>query len=120
MKIKTHNINNIRIADITSDSIIINSAQDALDILGEFYYDHVDRLIIYEKDITPDFFNLKNGIAGEILQKFSNYRIRLAIVGDFSKYSGKSIKDFIYESNKGRHINFVASQTEAIEILSDR
>ncbi|WP_353137542.1 DUF4180 domain-containing protein [Pseudopedobacter sp.] len=120
MKTEIHNINNTRIADISSDSTIINSAQDALDLLGEIYYEDVDRLIIYERNITPDFFNLKNGIAGEILQKFSNYRVRLAIVGDFSKYSGKSIKDFIYESNKGRHINFVASQTEAIEILSGR
>ena len=117
MKIEIHNI---KVADITSDSVIINSAQDALDLLGNLYYQDVDRLIIYEKNITPDFFDLKNGIAGEILQKFSNYRVRLAIVGDFSKYSGKSIKDFIYESNKSRHINFVASQTEAIEILSGK
>ena len=41
-------------------------------------------------------------MAGEILQKFSNYRVRLAIVGDFTPYSSKSIKDFIYESNKKR------------------
>ena len=39
-------------------------------------------MIIHEKNITPEFFDLKNRMAGEILQKFSNYRIRLAIVGD--------------------------------------
>lgn len=53
-------------------------------------------------------------------QKFSNYRIRLAIVGDLSKYTNKSVKDFIYESNKDRYINFIASQTEAIDILSGK
>ncbi len=120
MKIETHNINDIKVAEITSDNIIINSVQDGLDLLGNLYYQDFDKLIIYEKNITPDFFDLKNGIAGEILQKFSNYRVRLAIVGDFSKYSSKSVKGFIYESNKGRHINFVASQTEAIEILSGK
>jgi len=57
-------------------------------------------------------------LAGEILQKFSNYRVRLAIVGDFSTFTSKSIKDFIYESNKGRHINFVSSLDEAIKVLS--
>jgi hypothetical protein len=64
------------------------------------------------------FFDLKNGIAGEILQKFSNYRVRLAVVGDFSKYTGKSVHDFIRESNKVRHISFVHSTEEAIKILS--
>ena len=74
--------------------------------------------MLNEKNITPDFFDLKNGIAGEILQKFSTYRVRLAIVGDFSKYTSKSLNDFIFESNKGKHINFVTSTIEAIKILS--
>ncbi len=68
--------------------------------------------------MTADFFDLKSGIAGEILQKFSNYLVRLAIVGDFSKYANKSLKDFIFESNKGGQINFVDSQLEAINVLS--
>ncbi|MDD4645730.1 MAG: DUF4180 domain-containing protein [Bacteroidales bacterium] len=48
----------------------------------KLYYHGFDRMIIHEKNITPEFFDLKNRMAGEILQKFSNYRIRLAIVGD--------------------------------------
>ena len=69
-------------------------------------------LAVAATSCKKDFFDLKNGIAGEILQKFSNYRVSLIIVGDFSKYASKSLNDFIYESNKGRHINFVASTTE--------
>lgn len=57
-------------------------------------------------------------MAGEILQKFSNYRVRLAIVGDFTSYSGKSIRDFIYESNKKGQINFVSTTEEALNVLS--
>ena len=68
--------------------------------------------------MTPAFFELKNGMAGEILQKFSNYRVRLAIVGDFSRYTSKSINDFILESNKTGHINFVPTVTEALLKLS--
>lgn len=52
---------------------------------------------------------LKTGIAGDVLQKFSNYRVRLVIVGGFSKYPGTSIRDFIYESNKGMLVNFLDS-----------
>lgn len=119
MKIKKHEINTISIAEVISDEAIINSAQEGLDLLGDIYYQGFDKVIIYEKNITPDFFDLKTKIAGDILQKFSNYRVQLAIVGDFSKYTGKSIKDFIFESNKTRHINFVGSLEEALAKLSE-
>jgi len=54
------------------------------------------------------------------LQKFSTYRVRLAIIGDFSKYTSKSLRDFIYESNKGKHICFVANTEDAIQMLSKK
>jgi hypothetical protein len=120
MKIEAHNINDTEIAEVISDDTIINKSEDGLDLLGNLYYQGFDKILIHEKNITPNFFDLKNGMAGEILQKFSNYRVRLAIVGDFSKYTSKSLNDFIYESNKGRQINFLTSQTEALKILSDK
>jgi len=88
--------------------------------LRNLYYQDFDNIIILEKNITADFFYLKNGIAGEILQKFSNYRVRLAIVGDFKQYANNNIKDFIYESNKTKHINFEGSTDEAIKVLSEK
>lgn len=118
MKIEAHNLNNTKIAEVISDETIISTAEDGLDLLGNLYYQGFDSIVLYENNVTPDFFDLKNGIAGEILQKFSTYRVKLAIVGDFSKYSSKSLTDFIYESNRGKHINFVNSTTEAIKILS--
>lgn len=120
MKVETHNIDDIKIAEVISAENIINNTSDGLDLLGNLYYQDFDKIIIHEQNITPDFFDLKNGMAGEILQKFSNYRVRLAIVVDFSKHTSKSINDFIYESNKGRQINFVASQSEAIKVLADK
>lgn len=118
MKIETHKVNNAKIAEVISEAVIINKIEDGLDFLGNLYFQGFDKIVIHEKNITPEFFDLKSGMAGEILQKFSTYRVRLAIVGDFSRYTSKSLTDFIYESNKGRHINFVASTTEAINILS--
>jgi hypothetical protein len=94
MKIESHTVNNVNIAEIISEEVIINHAEDGLDLLGNLYYQGFDKIIIHEQNITPAFFDLKNGIAGEILQKFSNYRVSLAIIGDFSPYQSKSIKDF--------------------------
>lgn len=118
MTIETHHVKGKKIAEVLATDRVINSIEDGLHLLGELYYQDFDKIIIHEKNITPDFFDLKSGIAGEILQKFSNYRVQLAIIGDFSKYSSKSIQDFIYESNKGRQISFVGSLLEAIRILS--
>lgn len=117
MQIKSHDINTIKIAEVVSDEVIIKSAQDGLDLLGDIYYQSFDKVIVYEENITPEFFDLKTKIAGDILQKFSNYRVNLAIVGNFEKYPGKSIRDFIFESNKTRHINFTGTLEEALERL---
>jgi hypothetical protein len=118
MNIITHNIGEIKIAEIISDEIILNSTQDGIDLLGNLYYQEFDKVIIHKPNITPDFFDLKNGIAGEILQKFSNYRVRLAIVGDFTNYTSKSLSDFIYESNKRKQVIFVSSTEEGLNRLS--
>jgi hypothetical protein len=118
--IKTsHTHHGLKIAELTADEHIIKTSEDGLHLLGDLYYQGYDHIIIHEKNITPDFFDLRNGMAGEILQKFSTYRVRLAIVGDFAKYPGKSIAAFIYESNRGKIVNFADSVNEALERLSN-
>lgn len=119
MHIASHQNNNSTIAEIISDELLIQSAEDGLNILMDLYYQGFDKIIIHAHNMTPLFFDLKNGLAGEILQKFSNYRVHLAIVGDFSKYTSKSITDFMYESNKGKQVNFVDSKENALVMLSN-
>ena len=117
MKIEKHTINKTNIAEIISEDIIIKTTDDALDLLGNLYYQYFSKIIIHQKNITPEFFDLKNGIAGEILQKFSNYRVQLFIVGDTNKFLSKSLNAFIYESNNGKQLNFVSSIEEALKKL---
>lgn len=119
MQLTPHSINNIKIGEITSDKVILKTTEDGLTLLGDLYYQGYDKIILHEKNITTKFFDLKTGIAGEILQKFAQYRIPLAIVGDFSKYTSNSLRDFIFESNKGKFISFVSTREEAIKILAD-
>ena len=106
MQIIIHQNKLLKIAEIVSDTAILNTLEDGLDLLGNIYYDQFDGIILHQEDISPLFFDLKTGLAGEILQKFSNYRMRLVIVGDYALYKSKSLQDFIFESNKGKLINF--------------
>jgi GTPase SAR1 family protein len=115
MKIEVYSFESIKVAHVISEDIVIASVQDALDLMGDLYFRGISKIIIYESNIIPEFFDLKTGVAGEILQKFSTYNAQLAIVGNFDKYQSKSLRDFIFESNKTGRINFVGSLEEAKE-----
>jgi hypothetical protein len=119
MTIETHHTGDTKTAEVISEEILVSNPEDGLQLIGDLYYQGFDKIILHEKNISPDFFDLKTGIAGEILQKFSNYRVPLVIVGDFSSYGGKSIKDFIFESNNGRQVNFLSDLSTAIKKLSE-
>jgi hypothetical protein len=111
--------NNLEIARVNSDEILIIDVQSALDFMATVRYEvGCDRIILNKSAIVEDFFHLKTRLAGEILQKFINYQVKLAIVGDFSMYESKSMKDFIYESNKGKDIFFLSDEIQAIKKLS--
>jgi hypothetical protein len=47
------------------------------------------------------------------------YRIRLAIIGDYTNTASKALKDFMYESNKRKQILFVKTVEEAIKIFNE-
>lgn len=103
------------VALIITDEIVIKDTQSALDLIASAQYEtDCDKIIVYKSCVADDFFVLSTGMAGEILQKFINYRKKIAIVGDYSKYTSKPLKDFIYESNNGNSIFFVSSIEEAL------
>ena len=114
MTIHTHHQNDKQVAEVVSQDMLIQTAEEALDLMGSLYFQGFDKIILYQENLSPEFFDLENGMAGEILQKFSNYRMQLSIVGDFSGYTRKSVRDFIYESNQGYQVNFVSTVAEAL------
>jgi hypothetical protein len=110
-----HNPDGLEIAEIIPHGgFVITSPQQFLDLSMNL---PTERMIIREQNLDPSFFDLRSGLAGEILQKVVNYRLRLGIVGDFSKYESKALRDFISESNKGNTIVFVSTVDEAIKRL---
>ena len=76
-----------------------------------------DTVAVDKADISEKFFELKTGMAGEVLQKVSNYRKRLIILGDFDKVESRSLRDFIYESNRTGKVLFAKTLDDAIPLL---
>ena len=104
---------------VNSNELIIKDVQTAIDFIMTIKYEtNCNKIALNKSAIVEDFFILSKGLAGEILQKFINYQIKFAIYGDYSKYTSKPLKDFIYISNNGKDIFFVENEDEAIEMLS--
>jgi hypothetical protein len=116
MKYIHHNINDQTIAELCAKGVTLSSTQQFLQMIMN---SSAERIIIHLENIDERFFDLRSGLAGEMLQKVVNYRLRLGIVGDFSIYESKSLKAFIFESNKSNTIVFVNTIEEALKRLSN-
>lgn len=105
-------------AIVESPDIVIRDVQDALDLMASVNYNHdVYKMILHQSNLTEQFFELRTGLAGKILQKYVNYSMKLAIVGDFDAYDSNSLKDFIYECNKGKQAFFLKDREDALRAL---
>jgi hypothetical protein len=117
MTFLTNNCETIAVIDRTAR---LSDTQDILDLMADLWFNgHCSRMAVYKESLNESFFDLKTGIAGELLQKFSNYRFKLAIIGDFSGYTSKSLKDFIYECNKGTLVFFKSDLDSAVKALTE-
>lgn len=107
------------VAVIKSKEVIIKDVASAVDFVMDIKCQtHCNKIALNKSAIIEDFFILSSGLAGEILQKFVNYGIKFAIYGNYSKYTSKPLQDFIYESNQGKDVFFVATEDEAIKMLN--
>lgn len=88
----------------------IVDSDEMLDLMATCWYDGYTGIIIQQESLPVGFFDLKSGVAGEILQKFSNYRMRIVIEGDFSQVKSKSLAAFITECNRGGDVCFSARE----------
>lgn len=108
----------IRLAVAGSD-LKIGSVGDILDlIVSASYPEECAGIVLFKESLPEQFFDLKSGFAGEVLQKFSNFRLKLTVVGDFSHYTCKSLRDFIYECNNGNLVFFKDDLDRALDALS--
>ena len=113
--------NHVEIAVVRScpGKLLITDTQSALDLMMSVKYQTgATRVILSKQAVAEQFFILSNGTAGEILQQWINYGMKVAFWGDYSHYTSKPLQDFIRESNRGRDFFFVSTEEEALKKLS--
>jgi Domain of unknown function (DUF4180) len=91
--------------------VFIRTPEDIRDALSASV--GTDGLILTETDLSPDFFDLKTGLAGELLQKFANYRVRVAFIIPDPAAHGERFGELVHEHSAHRLVRFVRSREEA-------
>jgi hypothetical protein len=92
---------------------VLATEQDALDLIGAGF-GGAEVVAVPARRLDERFFALDTGLAGAVMQKFVNYRLRLVIVGDIARWSAgsRALRELVAESNRGRHVWFVADLAE--------
>lgn len=103
-----------RVLTHTPDKPTLGSESDALDLLGHAFGEEATVVAVPADLVADDFYTLSTRVAGDVVLKFTNYRVRLVIVGDISHRvdASDSLRAFVHETNKGRDIWFVADADE--------
>ena len=89
---------------------MLDGERAATDIIGDAFGSCAKIVAVPVSRLGPGFLTLSTRIAGEVIQKFVNYGFQVAIIGDVSEAAAQSdaLRDFIRESNRGRHVWFLA------------
>lgn len=103
-------IGSLRVLLFDSAGPLLARPSDANDFIGEAWSASAELLAIPVERLGPDVLNLRTRVGGEIFQKFANYRLRCAILGDIAATLANSnaLRDFVRETNEGSALWFVA------------
>jgi hypothetical protein len=109
-----------RVLVYAAEGPLLRKGQDASDLISEARSENATLAVVPIARLDPAFFDLKTGIAGEMVQKFVNYGLKVAILGDTSALAAKSkaLHDFIYESNRRGSVWFLTDRQELDERLA--
>ncbi|WP_432972150.1 DUF4180 domain-containing protein [Dactylosporangium sp. CA-233914] len=102
-------INGISALVLAAEGPRYGAELSAADLVGEALSHDAELLVVPAPRLADDFYNLRTGVAGEILQKLVNYRLRLAVIGDITAHveASTALRDLIRESNRGRDAWFL-------------
>jgi hypothetical protein len=117
---RAYELHGVPVLELPAQGPQLGNDRDAVDLVGKTWSNHAKLLAIPVGRLTEEFFSLKTRVAGEMLHRLLLYKVRVATVGDVSRYieESDSFRDFVVESNRGNQVWFVASVEELGERLS--
>ena len=103
-----------RVAEVGARGAPLDTERDAAELIAEAIGSAARFVAIPAERLSAEFFQLSTAKAGHFIQKFVNYRLRLAILGDISAHIEASapLADFVREANRGQAVWFVRDSYE--------
>jgi hypothetical protein len=89
----------------------IYSSKDVSDALAAGM--ELGGLVLAEADLSPSFFDLKSGLAGELFQRFVNYRVPLALIITDPAVHGERFNELALEHRSHPMVRIVVDGGEA-------
>lgn len=105
---------------LTVDSgTALGSESDAVDLIGHAFSAEAAVVVVPAELVDERFYELRTRVAGDVMLKFTNYQVRLVIIGDLTERleASESFAAFVRETNKGRDIWFLTDRAELDERL---
>ncbi len=93
------------------------AGDDALDLIVACGQNNTNKLMLQAENFTPDFFRLRTGVAGDILQKFSTYRIQVAAVLSPELVNQGRFREMVLEANRGNQFRVFYNRESAEQWL---
>ncbi|WP_282205446.1 DUF4180 domain-containing protein [Kitasatospora fiedleri] len=111
-----------RVLVAAAEGEVVAGERAALDLLADAYHREASWVALPVERLGAEFFRLRSGVAGAVVQKFAQYRMGLAVVGDVAARVAESdaLRDFVRESNRGRQLWFVEDLPGLAGRLADR
>lgn len=113
-------IHGVRVLEYPAEGPTLSNDRAIMDLIADGRSNSADLVVVPAARFSPEFFQLRTRIAGDLLQKFVNYQLRLTILGDLSKQASEShsLQAFIRESNRGTHLWFLNTIDELEQKLT--
>jgi hypothetical protein len=107
-------LHDVRVLRCAADGPPLDGESAALDLIGDAFGHEAELVAVPVERVADEFFRLRSGVAGAVMQKFVNYRVRLAVVGDVSRHLTEStaLRDFVHETNQGWQVWILADFDE--------
>ncbi|MCF7823708.1 MAG: DUF4180 domain-containing protein [Candidatus Marinimicrobia bacterium] len=99
--------------DMTQDDFQISIEADIMDLLSKCYEYESNLILLSENNLSSAFFDLKTGLAGAAMQKFSNYQVKVSVsLQNENNYSPR-FQELMHEMNRSNSLRFFLDRESA-------
>jgi len=106
-----------RYIEVFSCEAPVSSEHDALDLVALCGENDINLLLLHYEVLSEDFFKLKTGVAGAVMQKFINYSVRVAIIIPDQEQLSTNLKAWVSEANRSSQYRVFTYSADAVDWL---